>query len=202
MTALFLLLALLILNVPAAVGLLGLGVALDVLLTAGGITLSLPQYLCVGILLFSLPLAGVLAGSLFDSFVGFRKTSGAFTLFLPVLACAFMFTTGWWVDFAEVALSTVRETAPGKLLLLFSSAVSAAVFCAGLVAFVAMGMQLLFELPVRWLQGALRSRVQLAADALRPLTIVLVLSLAFNLVIGLCSQELWPATIAAHVQKL
>ncbi len=202
MTALFFILALLSLQIPAAVGLLGLTAALDIFLTGSAIQLSTAQSLSVAMLLFSLPLAAVLAGMFFDAFVGEDRNSGAFSLLLPVLACSLMFGSGWWMEFAEAALSAGRDISTADLLLLFSSAISAAVFCAGVVAFVAMALQLTFELPVRWLQGALRSRTLLAVDALRPLTVVVVLALALNLIVGLCSQELWPATIAAQLHKL
>lgn len=202
MTVVFLILALLSLQIPAALGLLGLSVALDIFLSGCAVQLSGPQALSVAALLFSLPLAAFLSGVFFDTFVGGKRTGSAFSLVLPVLSCSLMFRTGWWIEFAEAALDTGRDAAPASLVLLFSSAVSAAVFCGGLVAFVAMALQLTFELPVRWLQGALRSRSRIAVDALRPLTIVMVLALALNLIVGLCSQELWPATIAAHLQKL
>ena len=65
-----------------------------------------------------------------------------------------------------------------------------------------MGLQVLIEDPIRWLQGASRSRTVLPLGALRPLTVVTALALLLNLISGLFAQELWPTTIAAHLAKL
>ncbi|MBN8548288.1 MAG: hypothetical protein J0M12_03110 [Deltaproteobacteria bacterium] len=199
MSAVFVVLVILSFQIPAALGLLGLSLALDIFLTGLGAPLTWAQALAIAALLFSLPLAALLSGIFFDLFAGSKCRLRSFSLLLPVLACSLLFGSGWWMQFAEAAISVGRDTAAPSLFLLFSSVLSAVVFCAGLVTFVAMALELAFELPVRWFEGAWRARAHLALEALRPISMVIILSLAFNLIIGLCAHELWPAALAARL---
>lgn len=200
MTVVLGLLLLLSLRIPAAVGLVFLVIALQVFLNGLGLSISYAQSVSLCAMLFVVPLAAFLAGVFCDSFL--QSKQNTFATVLPVLAISTMLSSGWAIDFLGSAYQVSGTVPAGKQVLLLIAAISAAIFCAGLTAFVAIVAQLLFELPARWLQGALRFRSVLALEAVRPLTIVLVLSLAFNLIAGLCSAELWPTSIAAQISKL
>lgn len=200
MTATLLILALLSWSTPVGVGIFFLGVAVSFFLGGVGIELTVAQTLTLAALLFSVPLAAYLAGIFFDRFSLETHEHGVFATVLPVLAVTAMLASGWVVEFSAVSLEVVRQHSVAMQALLFQAALGAAVFCAALAAFVGIGTQLLFELPVRWIQGAVRPRVVLALEALRPLSVVIFVSLAFNLLGGLLVHELWPTAIVAGLR--
>lgn len=197
MTAVYGILGLLSLGVPAAVGFLGLAIAMHVLFVATGLNPSPERMLSLAVVLLSVPLTALFAGMLFDSFVAERRIR-VFSTLLPVLACAIMLQGDGWSEYVALALSESSSISSGKNILLFTSALSAAAFCGALSAFVVLMADLVFEMPVRWLEGALQARVDLALAASRSLIIVIGLALSVNLVTGLLSQELWPTTIVAR----
>ena len=199
MSALYAIVLILCAGTPIGVAVLGLAVALHVFLHGTGIELDAARLISLGIVLSSVPLAAMLSGIFFDSFLGTSSERGIFSLLLPVLACALMLTGTGWVDYLGVAIVESGKPTLVRQAALAVSAMSAASFCAALSAFVILSATIVFELPIRWLQGAAKARIDLALAAARPLLIVLGLSLSFNLLLGLCGHELWPTTIAARI---
>ncbi len=199
MAAVYAILLVLSAGVPAAVGCLGLAAALQLFLGGAAHDLGTAQLLSLGAVLLSIPAAALLAGVFFDSFVESDVRLSIFSQFLPVLACALMLSGSGWIDYLSAALDEGLKLSVTKQMALFVSSISAACFCAALSAFVMLMAAVLFELPVRWLQGAVQARLDLALAGARPLLIILGISISFNLLLGLFSHELWPTTIAARI---
>ena len=199
MIAIFSLLILLALFVPAGLGLLVLFVALDVFLKAHAISLNLGQSLILAGLLLSIPISAFVSGALLDRFSSNRERTGrVFAVLLPILCGSLMLASGAWLDYFEAALNLALKAGSTQYVLMLTAISSAIVFCAGLAAAILMLAELTFEIPLRWFQGALAARIDLTVAAIRPLALVLGISLAMNLLIGLFAHELWPASILRH----
>lgn len=160
------------------------------------------HYLCLTLFVVAVPLAGWLAAAIVEKFC-FNSLKVPALREASVLLCLLMMLGDAGIlDHLTSASRILSEAARPwpKSLSLFLAGINSVLLCAGVTAVCLMSMVLLLELPVRWLTQASGTRLWLPFGALRPLAVLIVACLAFNLIAAFFVAELAPTSILQKVR--
>jgi hypothetical protein len=185
-------LGLILFPAPWLWGTLGLLAAVLIFLHSLGLSVSTAEFCLLAGLIAAVPLAAWLAGRFVDRFAFGTSRSACFSVLAVALAFSVFVDSGLLSGALKAVLQVLAQGAWGRQLVLAGAIGNAVIFCAGLVSFVLMMLVLMVELPFVWFSRRDRSGAVTAIGALRPLLLVLALSLVFNHVSGLFYDELAP----------
>lgn len=182
------------------VGLFALAIAGSIFVRGVGLVLSVPQAILLGVLLLLIPAAAYLAGVLLDHFAWRTLDGRRFAGLALGFACMAALRSDLLLRYVEAAFSAAQG---GVLppLVLFGGAVNAVLLCASVTALCIMTIQLVIELPFRWLQAATRAPVVMPFAALRPLLVCTALTLLVQYAAGMYAAELRPERIVQAVGR-
>lgn len=153
-------------------------------------TLSLSGYIALFVCAFSGVGVAAIVGSLLDPFLIKGKKTKTLYIGLTTLSFFILFESSFLFDYVDVLL---KELSSSRNLLTFIIAVISTVFFVStLIAATVFLVIACIELPTLFFAGGV---VRPLLDGARPILIVAVLSLSFNLIIGLISEELRPITL-------
>ena len=177
-------------------GIVFLGCAVDLLVSASGAVPGGSASFAVFLALLSVPLAAGLAGWYLDSFVSEGRYRGI-VLFCPlsvVLALNLFFSSGMVTRYIELSLqmSTASLSVRAGIL---STLLGGAFVTGSLSALVVMLVVLFFEAPARWFLSATSHSPAIPFAALRLLLVVSLVSATGALISGLFVQLLDPSVV-------
>ena len=182
-------------------GLVGLSVAVIMAAQAAQIELDLGSWVVLLGFLWLVPLSAFCAGGLLNNHLGGNRSAH---VSLPQWAMLFSLTlllsSGKFIDYFVVLLSSLSESSPLRILMTFSACVSAGIFAAGITAACLMCLALAIELPLHWFRTAPGQSLTLPYSSLRLFVVVIGLALSCNLIVGLFERELSPVTILSQVR--
>lgn len=158
--------------------------------------LSISHYLVLATFIVAAPVAGILAGAWWERFaLSSRVGAPTLRLIAALLAWYILLNSPQLFRYLEGTLAVVQGASPLRMLPLFAAVVNGILLCAAVVAFALMFVVLLFEVPARWFLAANEVREVIPFAALRPLLLLIVLCMGFDLIVGFFSAELLPAHI-------
>lgn len=158
-----------------------------------------PSLLLLGSLVLSLPLAAFTLGCWLDRYALDEVRSRTLRTLLLALCLSAAMQSGVWFDLLAAALALISSGSQFGVMAALLASFNAALLCAAIAAFALMLIALIVEIPVLWLSGSMRMRGVALIRPLRPLLIVILVSLAFNHIMGLFSVELRSTRILAEL---
>jgi len=182
-----------------AVAVMALFFATHIFLTSVFVELTISQYFVLFGFVLAIPGAAYVAAILLEQFASSGLKGRSYHLIAVGCAYLVMFKSSMLFQYFEAALLVTYQKSLLQEVYFVSATINAILFCGGVVAVCIVVLHLLLELPVLWLRGATRLGVEYTFSALRPLSVVVGITLTFNLVLGLFVAELWPTTIASLV---
>ena len=178
------------LSLACAPGMLAIGIASHVYFNALGLELNFYQYLFLFLLLLAIPFSAYLAGLMLDKFVSGNISANNFQILATVLSFYLILHSDIFFDSLESALMFVLNISWEKSFISFSIIINNLIFCASLAAFCLILLHFSFELPIVFLRSASRVNLQYTFAALRPLGIVLLLSISFRTIAAFYAGKL------------
>ncbi len=182
-------------------GLVFLFIAAHILSYALHLSIGFTGSIALGLLLIAFPLVSVFAAALLDKFCVLGPNRATLQSVAVCLTMALIFESNAFVGYVESALRIAQDPSAPHLLAFVISVINTVIFCAGLIAFSAMLLAVLFEFPLSWINSAASIRLIVPSAALRQLMVLMVLSLTFNFAIGLCVAELKPTIIFNSINR-
>ncbi len=164
-----------------------------------GVQLSLQQGMLLAGFLLMVPAAAYLAGFLLDRFAWDTVRGGVFAAAAFGFAFMLSLQSGLLTSFVEACL--IETDGALRPLLVFTTLVNGVLLVSAVTAVCIMMLQLIIELPFRWLQASLRSAVVLPFAALRPLIVMAGLTLLIHYISGLFIAELRPDLIVQAAER-
>ena len=182
-------------------GLMFLFIAAHILSYALHLSIGITGSIALGLLLVAFPLVSVIAAALLDKFCALGPNRTTLQSIAICLTMALIFESNAFVGYLESALQIAQEPSTSHLLAFVVSVFNSVLFCAGLIAFSAIILSVLFEFPLSWISSAASIRLVVPSAALRQLIVLMTLSLTFNFAIGLCVAELKPTIIFNGINR-
>jgi hypothetical protein len=164
---------------------------------------ALPLQLLMLAFILAAPLAARIAGWLVESAAlpeGSRDTLNGAAL---VLALSVQFGSGQFGDLYAAGVDATVSGRAGPVALTLIALLNSVIFCAAVVAFSLLTVNLIIEVPLAWLTSAARVRARPNFAPLRPLVILTVATLGFQLILGSFDANLAPSFFRrpAHTVK-
>ena len=161
---------------------------------------SWTQYLVLGCIGLSIPLAAYLAGLILDLQSLGAVKARCFSTLAWALALLLVLNSYEMVGFVDAAMAVLQgsaQTAPELVALRYLNAV---LYTAALIACVLLLAELLIEFPLHWISRLSGRVLDFRLPALRPLVLTVVIALSFDFILRLAGAALWPAVVLGGVR--
>ncbi|MBX7145123.1 MAG: hypothetical protein K1X79_11780 [Oligoflexia bacterium] len=180
--------------------LLGLCLPLLVILDLAGLPATSARVLaCVA--LAAVPAAGLFAAEMFEHCVASIKL-GKGVRSIAILAGALVaLETGIWADVLTGLAAYKQGLQVSQVFVILSALVSKIIFCGALVVLPAALLLASLELLYNWLRPGPVPRWSIPVPAIRLVVMLLVISLAGQLIVGAWQSELGPQAILAMLKR-
>lgn len=183
--ALLILVLLVVCGTFSGLSLILLAVSSYLLLNSFQINLGFQQHLALFLLVISAPMIAYLANKFIAAFLG--KTIPGLEQVCFCLSLLLVFNSDFVPQLTAVLVALPDQA---NCMLLNLKLISVVLQCACIISFALCATCLAFELPLHWLKAAQVTRADLGLNGLRPLLLVFIASVSFNLIVGLIHVEL------------
>lgn len=180
----------LICSTVSGLSLCALALASYLLVAEVNMQLGFQGYLTIVLIVLSAPMIGLLSTKLIAVFLG--KSIPNLGLLCSSLSLYLVLNSDFVPQLSTLLISLQGQ---GGSLLLNLKVLSVVVQCACLISFALCASCLFFELPLHWLKATKVTRADFALNGLRPLFLIFLGSVSFNLIVGLINEELRKITV-------
>lgn len=163
-------------------GLIALMLSIIIFLYGEAEQLSLSNISFVILIVSSLPISAYLAGIFLDKFSFKEKYKTNIFSIISISIATFILIYGGFI-FNQIELLMNLDVHSSTALV--AKIISTTIFTASLSAVVLMLLVLLIELPVRFINKSFQASYKLEFAALRPLFVIMFISIGFNFIVDL-----------------
>lgn len=174
---------------------LGLGLSVHLFLNSFRGVGDIAALILTAGFIFVCPIVAWVSGAILDSFSLMDVKSKVFRDGLLLGTTAVLTFSEKAFDYLEAFCLLMQNYSVSKALLGFTSLTTAIIFVSFAIAITLMALILIVEITTVWCIGAMRARTLICFSGLRPLLVIVGISLSINLIIGLLGAELWPVNL-------